>query len=38
MGGDMITFSKLENVEKFASHLSAKLDIIRHVIKKNKGK
>ncbi|MDP2676775.1 MAG: AbrB/MazE/SpoVT family DNA-binding domain-containing protein [bacterium] len=36
MGHDMLTFTKLSQVEKFASHLSGKLDVIRGVIKKIK--
>jgi AbrB family looped-hinge helix DNA binding protein len=31
---NMIAFSKLENLEKFASHLSSKLKFINEVIKK----
>ena len=38
MGHDMLTFTKLSQVEKFASHLSSKLDVIRGVIKKTKSK
>lgn len=34
MGDDMITFSKLSNLEKFASHLANKLEAIREIIKK----
>lgn len=36
MGCDMLALSKLSNVEQFASHLSARLDAIREVIKKSK--
>jgi len=36
MGRDMIALSKLSQVEQFESHLSAKLDLIRGVIKKIK--
>jgi len=38
MGHDMITFSKLSKVEQFESHLSARLDLIRGVIKRSKSK
>jgi AbrB family looped-hinge helix DNA binding protein len=38
MGCDMITFSKLSKVEQFESHLAARLDLIRGVIKKTKSK
>ena len=34
MGDDMIVFSKLSHVEKFATHLAHKLDAIRGIIKK----
>jgi AbrB family looped-hinge helix DNA binding protein len=34
MGCDMIAFSKLSNLEKFAEHLSKRLDAIRTIIKK----
>lgn len=34
MGCDMLAFSKLSNVERFASHLAGRLDTIRSVIKK----
>ena len=36
MGCDMIAFSKLSNVEQFASHLSQRLEAIREIIKKTK--
>jgi len=37
-GKNMIAFSKLENLEKFASHLSGKLKFINKILKKiNKG-
>jgi AbrB family looped-hinge helix DNA binding protein len=36
MGCDMLTFSKLSEVEQFATHLSSRLDTIREVIKKSK--
>lgn len=36
MGCDMLAFSKLSKVEQFASHLSGRLDVIRHIIKKSK--
>lgn len=32
MGCDMIAFSKLSNLEKFADHLSQKLHAIRSII------
>ncbi len=35
MGEDMIAFSKLSELEKFASHLSEKLESIRTIIKKS---
>lgn len=35
MGCDMIAFTKLSNVEKFASHLSNNLQSIRTIIKKS---
>lgn len=34
MGCDMIAFTKLSNVEKVASHLAAKLESIRTILKK----
>jgi len=34
MGHDMIAFTKLSQVEQFASHLSQKLESIREIIKK----
>jgi AbrB family looped-hinge helix DNA binding protein len=34
MGGDMIAFSKLSQMERFASHLAKRLDSIRTIIKK----
>ncbi|MDO8591231.1 MAG: AbrB/MazE/SpoVT family DNA-binding domain-containing protein [bacterium] len=36
MGCDMVALTKLSKVEKFASHLSSRLDTIREVIKKSK--
>ena len=36
MGEDMITFAKLSQIEKIASHLSKKLKIIDDIIKKTK--
>ncbi len=33
MGDDMVVFSKLSHMEKFATHLSNKLDVIRSIIK-----
>ena len=36
MGCDMVAFSKLSNVEQFASHLANRLDSVREVIKKSK--
>jgi AbrB family looped-hinge helix DNA binding protein len=36
MGDDMIAFSKLSNLEKFASHLSERLEGIRAIINKSK--
>ena len=36
MGCDMIAFTKLSNIEKFASNLSNQLETIRGVIKKSK--
>lgn len=36
MGCDMLAFSKLSEVEQFASHLSGRLDAIRTIIKKSK--
>lgn len=36
MGCDMIAFTKLSNMEKFASNLSNQLETIRGVIKKSK--
>jgi AbrB family looped-hinge helix DNA binding protein len=36
MGCDMLTLTKLSNVEKFASHLSGRLDAIRGIIKNSK--
>ena len=35
MGCDMIAFTKLSNIEKFASNLSNQLETIRGVIKKS---
>lgn len=34
MGCDMIAFSKVENLEKFATHLAERLASVREVIKK----
>ncbi len=34
MGCDMVAFTKLSNVEKFASHLAGNLQTIRSIIKK----
>lgn len=36
MGREMIVFCKLSKIEKIASHLSRKLEIIRRVIKKSR--
>lgn len=36
MGCDMLAFSKLSELEQFASHLSTRLDAIREIIKKSK--
>ncbi len=36
MGCDMIAFTKLSNIEKFASSLSSQLETIRDVINKTK--
>ena len=36
MGCDMIAFTKLSNIEKFASNLSNQLETIRDVINKTK--
>ena len=36
MGCDMIAFTKLSNIEKFASNLSSQLESVRDVIKKTK--
>lgn len=36
MGCDMLAFSKLSNVEQFASHLASRLDAIRKIIQKSK--
>ncbi len=36
MADDMIAITKLSKVEKIASHLSARLDAIRNIIKKTK--
>jgi len=33
-GNDMLAFSKLENLEEFASHLADKLKAINEIIKK----
>jgi len=33
-GNDMLAFSKLENLEKIASHLADKLKVISEIIKK----
>ncbi len=38
MGPDMLVVSKLSNLEKFASHLSEKLEAIRDIIKKTSQK
>lgn len=35
-GDDMLVLSKLSNLEKFASHLSKKVNKINEIIKKNK--
>ena len=35
MGCDMLAFSKLSNVERFASHLAKRLDGIRAVINRS---
>jgi len=35
MGDDMIAFSKISQLEKFASHLSERLEAIRAIIKKS---
>lgn len=34
MGQDMVSFSKIEQLEKFASHLAHKLESIKKLIKK----
>lgn len=34
MGCDMIAFTKLSNIEKFAAHLSGNLKTIRSILKK----
>ncbi len=34
-GNDMITFTKLSNLEKFATNLSKKLESVRTIIKKS---
>lgn len=34
MGFDMIAFTKLSNIEKFASHLATRLESIRTILKK----
>ncbi len=36
MGDDMVAITKLSKVEQFASHLSARLNAIRDIIKKTK--
>lgn len=36
MGCDMLAFSKLSKIEKFASHLSGRLEAIRTIINKSK--
>lgn len=36
MGCDMIAFTKLSNLEKFASHLSKRAEAIQDIIKKGK--
>ncbi len=36
MGCDMLAFSKLSELEQFASHLSGRLDAIRSIIKRSK--
>jgi len=38
MGCDMLAFAKLSKVEQFASHLAARLNAIRKIIKKNKSR
>ena len=38
MGHDMIAITKLSHVERFAKHLSSKLDAMRNIIKKNRSK
>ena len=35
MGSDMLSLSKLSNLEKFASHLSEKLQKLQHILKTN---
>lgn len=35
MGGDMITFTKLSKIEKFASHLAGRLDAIRAILEES---
>ncbi len=35
IGTDMLAFSKLSNLEKFASHLSSRLEGIQEIIKKS---
>lgn len=34
MGSEMLAFSRLSHLEKFASHLAKRLDAIRKIIKK----
>ncbi len=38
MGKDLLAFTKLSQVEQFASHLSGRLSMIRGMIKKTKSK
>ncbi|MBI3573649.1 AbrB/MazE/SpoVT family DNA-binding domain-containing protein [Candidatus Kaiserbacteria bacterium] len=38
MGFDIVAFSKFSNLEKFASHLSTRLEGIQSTIKKNSKK
>ena len=35
LGSDIIVLSKISNLEKFASHLTQKLKVMREIIKKN---
>ena len=35
LGADIIVLSKISNLEKFASHLTEKLKVMKEIIKKN---